>query len=240
MGNFQGGGGGFKGGFGGKPGFQKKSFGGGRPSFGGGDRGGDRRGGDMQMHKAICSNCNKSCEVPFRPTGEKPIYCKDCFGAKREGGDRAPRRDFDNRMAPREDRGDRGGRDFAKPSFLPDKRGAGVSAYSSADDSKKELRDISMKLDRLINAVEKMNSMNRGSKPEQAAEGKYVTVSAPKAEFKQEAKREVRPEVKKAPVVAKAAPKKAVTVKAPAKKIEKKADKKAMPAGRQVAVKKKK
>ena len=55
MGNFQGGGnrgGGFRGGNGG----------GGRPNFGG-NRGGDR--GPVSMHKAVCDECHKSCEVPF-------------------------------------------------------------------------------------------------------------------------------------------------------------------------------
>ena len=32
------------------------------------------------MHDAICSNCGKRCQVPFRPTGEKPIFCNNCFG----------------------------------------------------------------------------------------------------------------------------------------------------------------
>jgi len=32
------------------------------------------------MHKAICDACGKECEVPFRPTGSKPIYCNQCFG----------------------------------------------------------------------------------------------------------------------------------------------------------------
>lgn len=32
-----------------------------------------------QMHQAVCSNCGKSCEVPFRPTGSKPVLCRDCF-----------------------------------------------------------------------------------------------------------------------------------------------------------------
>lgn len=31
------------------------------------------------MHKATCASCGKICEVPFRPTGSKPVYCKDCF-----------------------------------------------------------------------------------------------------------------------------------------------------------------
>ena len=32
-----------------------------------------------RMFKAICDNCGKECEVPFRPTGEKPVYCSQCF-----------------------------------------------------------------------------------------------------------------------------------------------------------------
>lgn len=32
------------------------------------------------MFAATCSSCGKACEVPFRPTGEKPVYCSDCFG----------------------------------------------------------------------------------------------------------------------------------------------------------------
>jgi len=58
--------------------------------FGGGgrgnNRGGDRRGGFGSgggMHQAICNECGKSCEVPFKPTQGKPIYCNDCFRNKR-------------------------------------------------------------------------------------------------------------------------------------------------------------
>ena len=53
-------------------------------------RGGDR--GDRQMFDAICSNCGKACQVPFRPTGEKPVYCSDCFekiGGGRRDDDRS-------------------------------------------------------------------------------------------------------------------------------------------------------
>jgi len=43
---------------------------------------GDRssRSGDRQMHQAVCDKCGKECEVPFKPTAGKPIYCNDCFG----------------------------------------------------------------------------------------------------------------------------------------------------------------
>jgi CxxC-x17-CxxC domain-containing protein len=31
------------------------------------------------MYLAICAECGTECEVPFRPTPGKPIYCKSCF-----------------------------------------------------------------------------------------------------------------------------------------------------------------
>jgi len=81
-----------------------RSGGGGR-SFGGGSRDFGQR-GDREMHHAVCSNCGKDCEVPFKPTGSKPVLCSDCFAKNRDSeprrfsdrGDSAPRRDF----APRE------------------------------------------------------------------------------------------------------------------------------------------
>lgn len=42
----------------------------------------NRRSGDRTMHEAVCDSCGNKCEVPFRPTGGKPIYCKECFGKK--------------------------------------------------------------------------------------------------------------------------------------------------------------
>jgi CxxC-x17-CxxC domain-containing protein len=38
----------------------------------------------FQKFDAICSNCGKRCQVPFRPDGEKPVYCKDCFDMPRK------------------------------------------------------------------------------------------------------------------------------------------------------------
>jgi CxxC-x17-CxxC domain-containing protein len=35
--------------------------------------------GDRQMFKTVCSNCGKDCQVPFKPTGDKPVYCSECF-----------------------------------------------------------------------------------------------------------------------------------------------------------------
>jgi CxxC-x17-CxxC domain-containing protein len=52
--------------------------------FGGGGGGGFRRdSGPREMHKAICSDCGKECEVPFKPTEGKPVFCKDCYKKKK-------------------------------------------------------------------------------------------------------------------------------------------------------------
>jgi len=32
-----------------------------------------------EMFPAVCAECGKSTMVPFRPNGEKPVYCKDCY-----------------------------------------------------------------------------------------------------------------------------------------------------------------
>jgi CxxC-x17-CxxC domain-containing protein len=32
------------------------------------------------MHAATCAECGVETEVPFRPSGERPVYCRDCFG----------------------------------------------------------------------------------------------------------------------------------------------------------------
>ena len=35
-----------------------------------------------EMHSVVCDKCGKNCEVPFRPTPGKPVYCDECFGKK--------------------------------------------------------------------------------------------------------------------------------------------------------------
>ena len=35
--------------------------------------------GPREMHKVICAECGKETEVPFKPDGTRPVYCKDCF-----------------------------------------------------------------------------------------------------------------------------------------------------------------
>ncbi len=49
------------------------------------DRGNQDRGfRERSFTRVICADCHKECEVPFKPSGDRPVYCKDCF-AKRKG-----------------------------------------------------------------------------------------------------------------------------------------------------------
>ncbi|MEX0684128.1 MAG: zinc-ribbon domain containing protein [Dehalococcoidia bacterium] len=49
---------------------------------GGGGGGGSYDRGPREMHAAVCAQCGKDTEVPFRPTGDRPVYCSDCFSKR--------------------------------------------------------------------------------------------------------------------------------------------------------------
>lgn len=46
---------------------------------GGFSRGGSRGGQQREMHDATCAACGAQTQVPFRPTGDRPVYCRDCY-----------------------------------------------------------------------------------------------------------------------------------------------------------------
>lgn len=35
-----------------------------------------------EMHPVTCAECGRQTEVPFRPTGDRPVYCSDCFSRR--------------------------------------------------------------------------------------------------------------------------------------------------------------
>jgi len=170
MGNFnRGGGGGFGGG----------SRGGGG-HFGGGNRGGGSRfgGGDrgpVTMTKVTCDECKKSCEVPFRPTAGKPVYCSDCFRSQGGAGQDRPRRDFG---------GDRP--QAGRPSFTVVNEGG--------NDTKKQLEILNSKMDKLISSIEVLTLSKASPKTEVV---KSMIVALPKKEVGKIAKKEVKKVAKK-------------------------------------------
>jgi CxxC-x17-CxxC domain-containing protein len=124
--------------------------GGGR--FGGGDFR-RRDSGRRQMHKAVCDECGKDCEVPFKPSGDKPIYCSSCF-EKKEGG--SPRR--------------------------PTRRGSGGSDFGKRDNTNKQLLEqvgaLNTKLDRILKVLEP--STEKKSAVEKPKVKKTVKKATPK------------------------------------------------------------
>ena len=94
--------------------FGKRSF--------GGDRGIDR-----QMFKTTCSKCGKECEVPFKPTGSKPVYCRDCFRTIRDSNS-----------------GGSYSRNSGKQSFDNNNRGSSYPQY------KEQFETLNAKLDKIL------------------------------------------------------------------------------------------
>jgi len=66
------------------------------------DRGGRHNGfRERSYTKAVCADCGNECEVPFKPSGDRPVYCSDCFSKRKSSG------------------GGGGGGDFSKERHFP-------------------------------------------------------------------------------------------------------------------------
>ena len=80
----------------------------------------------VTMHDAVCDECGKDCQVPFRPSGDKPIYCSNCF--EKNGGGRDS-----NRSGGRDyNRG--GGRDYNRGSRDSNRGSRNTEMFSAVCD----------------------------------------------------------------------------------------------------------
>lgn len=93
--------------------------------FGGGKKG--------EMHQATCAHCNKACEVPFRPNGKKPVFCRDCFASGRT---------------------DTPARSFSRSDSAPRAPYRPASSERRGSDLQSQIEILNTKLDRLIRIVE--------------------------------------------------------------------------------------
>lgn len=41
--------------------------------------------GGPRLFSATCVECGNECQVPFQPTGNRPVFCRDCFKNQGEG-----------------------------------------------------------------------------------------------------------------------------------------------------------
>jgi CxxC-x17-CxxC domain-containing protein len=64
----------------------------------------NRSDSNRETFQAQCADCGKDCDLPFKPSGSRPVYCRDCF----------------KKHSPEDSRGrssDRGGDRFSKDRF---------------------------------------------------------------------------------------------------------------------------
>ncbi len=225
-------------------GFGRNSGGGGGRSFGGGNKFNDRSsGGRPDMHRATCSDCGDSCQVPFKPSGSKPIFCSHCF-EKQGGGGGNSRPSYGNDRGGRRDRPgfsdkqmhsatcDKCGGNCevpfkptpGKPIFCDNCFEKGAKGSKDGGSSYEDFKTINTKLDMIMDAlglkveVEKPKAKSV-KKVEAKSKNKEVKEKATKKEApaKKAVKKTAKPKVKK---VAKkpAAAKAKVDKKAVAKK----------------------
>lgn len=64
----------------------------------------DRDSRERTYTRAVCAECHQECEIPFKPTGDRPVYCKDCFAKHKNSssfdsnrGDRVGKKNFSSR-----------------------------------------------------------------------------------------------------------------------------------------------
>lgn len=44
-------------------------------------KGGSRGGYQKRMYDVVCSNCGADAQVPFQPSGDRPVLCKACYSS---------------------------------------------------------------------------------------------------------------------------------------------------------------
>jgi CxxC-x17-CxxC domain-containing protein len=188
------------------------------------DRGFNNRNSRPAMHKAVCSKCGKDCEVPFKPTGEKPIFCDDCFREKRNSepkrfdrrdSRRSPRRDF--RRDSRKSNNDRTMHKAicdkcGKACEVPFKPTSGKPIYCSecfekegknkgSDHSKEQFEMMNDKLDKILEALSpsvptKKSEKKKAVKKETTKKSKS-SKAKPKAKSNSKSKKPIKSKTKK-------------------------------------------
>ena len=109
--------------------FDKKKAGGfkgGKKFGGGGWQRDEARGSRPTLYRATCNECHAPCEVPFHPTGQRPVYCRGCF------------------------RPSDGESSFKKPSYSSSSSRPNTS---SNDEVVKQLKALNNKMDQLLEAI---------------------------------------------------------------------------------------
>ena len=108
--------------------------------------GGRRNGGETQLFDAVCSKCGNACQVPFRPTGQKPVYCNACY-SEQLGGSRE--RDFSRR--------DNHSRSF---DSRMENRGMENRATENNSNVERQIVNINSKIDSILEILKTMSQLS--------------------------------------------------------------------------------
>lgn len=94
------------------------------------------------LFKVNCTECGTPCQVPFKPTGDRPVLCRECF----TGSDSAPKKSKFERPS------------YERPTFDRSARPApGDRRPGGPDPVKAELDKINAKLDRILTILDDMD-----------------------------------------------------------------------------------
>lgn len=47
-----------------------------------GESGGGYGNSQREMFPAVCTQCGKDTSLPFKPTGDKPVFCRECYQSR--------------------------------------------------------------------------------------------------------------------------------------------------------------
>lgn len=96
----------------------------------------------VELFDAICAKCGNACQVPFRPNGQKPVYCRACFGNPQNA---AGKENFIRRDAP------------VRPFEPRESREPRPENNREIADLKQQMNTMSAKLDTILRIVETMS-----------------------------------------------------------------------------------
>lgn len=113
---------------------------------------------DRPMYKTVCSKCGKDCEVPFIPTGNRPVFCRDCFQANRTS---------DPRRSSFEDRGSQVIRPIGQPQY------------------REQFEALNVKLDKILKILEPKIAVAVPAETPKSPKVKKVTKKSTPAEKKE-------------------------------------------------------
>lgn len=120
-----------------------------KPAFNKFSKGKNNYSQDKEMFTTTCASCEASCQVPFRPNGQKPVYCKNCFDGQEKGG---------NNFKPSFDRKKFGGHDSYRAPSEP-------RNDNRTDQLQKQIEALGSKLDKVIDLIKNIQTQTVDTTP---------------------------------------------------------------------------